>query len=186
MKKSVLVVLMFVITNASNAQFIKEKSINAQVGYGITLPFNSVTEVAGEGFFIQGEYVLTVKSWFELKPYFGFVTTNSNGEDLDGNPSPELAETTAVFLGGKFRLRAPIPYVAPYLELGIGTSIGRFRTFTAFDDIDKSGIAYHVPLSLGLELGKNHAVDLGLTYLIHPSEEQVIGAFAIGLSFPIN
>ncbi len=186
MRKIAFVVFMFVMTNICSAQFIKEKSINAQIGYGITLPYNSIDDVGGEGFFIQGEYVLTVKSWFELKPYFGFITTNSDGEDFNGNPSMEFAETTAVFLGGKFRLRAPIPYVAPYIELGIGTSVGEFRTFTVFDDIDKSGLAYHIPIGFGLELGKNHAVDLGLAYLIHPGQEQVLGAFSIGLSFPLN
>ncbi|TCK68511.1 hypothetical protein DFQ05_0019 [Winogradskyella wandonensis] len=185
-RKIILFCVVVGFANTVTAQFIKERSINAQIGLGLTVPYNSVDDVSSTGFFIQGEYVLTVKSWLELKPYFGFITTNSNGEDVNGNPSPEFAEATAVFLGGKFRLRAPIPYVAPYIELGIGTSVGKFTTITAFDVVDKSGLAYHIPVALGLELGKNHGVDLGFTYYFQPQEKQFSGAVAVGLSFPID
>ena len=112
--------------------------------------------------------------------------TNSNGKDLNDNPTNEKAETKAFLLGGKVRVRAPIPWVAPYVEIGIGTSIGKFETLTAFDNIDKSGIIYHIPFSIGLELGKNNNVDLGFTYYFQPSVEQYVGAIAVGITFPLN
>ena len=167
------------------AQFIKEKSINAQIGYGISVPFNSVDEVADAGFFAQGELVLKVSSWIEFRPYAGFVLTSSNGKDINDNPTNEKAETKAFLLGGKVRARAPIPWVAPYLELGIGTSIGKFETLTTFDTIDKSGLIYHIPVSFGLELGRNNNVDLGFAYYIQPSVKQYAGAFAVGITFPL-
>ncbi|SHJ99402.1 hypothetical protein [Pseudozobellia thermophila] len=185
MKKTLILVIITLTSNLVEAQFIKEKSINAQIGYGISVPYNSIDEVADDGFYAQGELVLKVTSWFELRPYAGFILTSSNGEDLNGNPTNEKAESKALLLGGKARVRAPIPWVAPYVEIGNGTSIGKFETFAAFDDIDKSGIIYHIPFSFGLELGKNNNVDLGFTYYFQPSVEQFAGAFAVGITFPL-
>ena len=186
MKKILTLILITLISNLAEAQFIKEKSINAQIGYGLSAPYNSIDDVVDDGFFAQGELVLEVKSWIELRPYAGFILTSSNGEDLNGNPTNEKAESKAFLLGGKARVRAPIPWVAPYVEFGIGTSIGKFETLTAFDNIDKSGIIYHIPFSVGLELGKNNNIDLGLTYYFQPSVEQYAGAFAVGITFPLN
>jgi hypothetical protein len=112
--------------------------------------------------------------------------TSSNGKDLNDNPTDEKAESKAFLLGGKARVRAPIPWVAPYIEIGIGTSIGKFETLTAFDNIDKSGLIYHIPISLGLELGRNNNVDLGFAYYLRPSVEQYTGAFAVGITFPLK
>ena len=89
-------------------------------------------------------------------------------------------------LGGKARVKAPIRWVAPYIEIGIGTSIGKFETITAYDNIDKSGIIYHIPFSLGLELGRNNNVDLGLVYYFQPSVEQFVGAITVGITFPLK
>ena len=86
-------------SNFIEAQFIKQKSINAQIGLA------------------------------------GVISTSSNGKDINDNLTNEKAETKAFLLGAKARVRAPIPYVAPYFEIGIGTSIGKFETFTAFDEI---------------------------------------------------
>ena len=186
MKKILILLIILLTSNLTEAQFIKEKSINAQIGYGISVPYNSIDEVADGGFFAQGELVLKVASWFELRPYAGFILTNSSGKDLNDNPTNEKAESKAFLLGGKARVRAPIPWVAPYVEIGIGTSIGKFETLTAFDDIDKGGIVYHIPFSIGLELGKNNNVDLGFTYYFQPSVQQFVGAFAVGITFPLK
>lgn len=186
MRKLLLLWLVALTSNVVVAQFIKEKSITASIGYGITVPEHSYDDVASGGFFIQGEYILKVRSWLDLKPYAGFVITDSNGKDLNDNPSSEFAQTTAFLLGGKVRFKAPIPYVAPYIELGFGTSIGKFETFTAFSDINRSGIAYHIPYSIGLELGKNHDVDIGFSYFSQPGVEQVTGVINVGINFPLD
>ncbi len=186
MKKTLILLIIILTSNLAEAQFIKEKSIHAQIGYGLSAPYNSVDEVVDTGFFAQGELVMKVTSWVELRPYAGFILTNSNGKDLNDNPTDEKAETKAFLLGGKVRLRAPIPWVAPYVEVGMGTSIGKFETFTTYDTYDKSGIIYHIPFSFGLELGKNHNVDLGFAYFFQPSVQQYAGAFAVGITFPLN
>ncbi|MEP3836096.1 MAG: hypothetical protein ABJM36_00515 [Algibacter sp.] len=186
MRKTLLLLILVLTSNLIEAQFIKQKSINAQIGYGISVPYNSIDNIADDGFFAQGELVLKVKSWVEFKPYAGFILTNSNGKDLNNNPTNEKAETKAFLLGGKARVRAPIPYVAPYVEIGLGTSIGKFETWTAFDNSTKSGIIYHIPFAFGLELGKENNVDLGFTYYFQPSVKQFVGAFAFGISFPLT
>ena len=186
MKKTLIILIILLTSNITEAQFIKEKSINAQIGYGISVPYESVDDIADRGFFAQGELVLKASSWFELRPYAGFILTSSNGKDLNINPTNEKAESKAFLLGGKARVRAPIPWVAPYVEIGIGTSIGKFDTLTAFDNIEKNGIIYHIPFALGLEIGKNNNVDLGFTYYFQPSVQQFVGAFAVGITFPLN
>ena len=82
-------------------------------------------------------------------------------------------------------MTAPIPYVAPYLEIGIGASIGSFITFTPTTDIEKKGIISHVPFTIGLELGKNRDIDLAFVYYYQNSVEHFTGAAAIGISIPL-
>ncbi|WP_323789773.1 outer membrane beta-barrel protein [Psychroserpens sp.] len=185
MRNTFLVLAIFVY-NFAEAQFIKEKSINAQIGYGISSPYDSEDDIANGGFFVQGELVLQVNSWLDIRPYLGLISTSSDGKDLNGNETDEKAESKAFFIGGKARIRIPIKWVAPYLELGIGTSIGKFETFTAFDDIEKNGIIHHIPLSIGLELGRNNNVDLAFTYYYQPSVKQFVGALALGVSIPFK
>ncbi|WP_239021946.1 hypothetical protein [Pontimicrobium aquaticum] len=173
-------------SNLAEAQFIKEKSINAQIGYGISSPYYSVGEIVDGGLFLQGEYVLRISSWFELKPYAGLILTSSNGKDLNDNPTDEKAESNALLIGGKIRVRAPIRWAAPYVEIGIGASIGKFETFTAFTNINKSGFIYHIPFSFGLELGRNNNVDLGFAYYFQHTVDQYVGALAVGISIPLK
>lgn len=186
MKKKLIILIAILTSNFIEAQFIKEKSINAQIGYGISLPYDSVDETADDGFFMQGELVLEAYSWLEIRPYAGLILVNSNGKDIDGNPTNEKAESKAFLIGGKTRLRAPIRWVAPYIEAGIGISAGKFETFTAFTNINKSGVIYHIPVSFGLELGKKNNFDLGFTYFFHPTVEQYSGAFTFGVTIPLK
>lgn len=184
--KKILIVLVVLISNGVQAQFIKEKALNVQIGYGISGPYYSIDDIANNGFFAQGELVMKVSSWVELRPYAGFILTNSNGKNLQDEPTNERAESKAFLLGGKVRLRAPIPWIAPYAEIGIGTSIGKFETMTAYSNFDKSGIIYHIPFSFGLELGRNNNVDIGFITYFQPSVEQYVGALAVGVTIPLE
>ncbi len=186
MKNLLFLLITFLTSNQLPAQFVKERSITAQIGYGLSTPYDSVDEIADDGFFLQGEYVMRITSWFELKPYAGLILTSSNGKDINDNPTNEKATSKAFLIGGKGRIRAPIPWVAPYMEIGLGGSFGEFRTFTAFTNISKNGFIYHIPFSFGLELGRNNNFDLGLTYYFQPTVEQYTGAFALGISIPLK
>jgi len=186
MKNILILLALILISNLAEAQFVQQRSINAQIGYGLSVPYNSVADVVDDGFFLQGEYVISPTSWFDTKAYAGFILTNSNGRDIDNNPTIEGAEAKAVLIGAKARVRAPIPWVAPYIEIGVGASIGKFETVTVFNTISENGLLYHIPFSLGLELGPNHNVDIGLAYYYHQKVEQYVGAFALGVSIPLK
>lgn len=158
------------------------KFIDASVGLGITAPYEDI-DVVGSGFYAQAEYVIGLKKWFGFRPYAGFIFT-SKERDSD---FPEFEATTNAFLvGGKARIAAPIPWVAPYVETGVGLSVGSFKTIVPTANINKSGVLFHVPLTIGLAVGKNHGVDIEFVYYYHPSAEQFAGAAAFGLSFPLN
>tara|TARA_R110002050_G_scaffold257788_1_gene396892 strand:+ start:4614 stop:5177 length:564 start_codon:yes stop_codon:yes gene_type:complete len=185
--RKILIVLLFIFaSNVAKAQFIKNKAINAQIGYGLSMPYNSDSDIGDDGILLQGEYVMAVTSWFELRPYAGFIFTKSNGKDLDDNLTDEMAESKAMLIGGKARVRVPIRWIAPYVESGIGGSIGKFETLTAYTNINKSGLIFHIPFSLGLELGRNNDVDLSFNYYFQPAVEQMVGAFALGISIPLK
>lgn len=183
--KKTIVILVLLATVQVKSQLVKEESIAFSVGYGLSAPYDDVN-IAATGFYLQGEYVLTLAKWLDMRPYAGLILTKSKGEDLNENPTPYKATSKAFLIGGKTRITAPIPWVAPYIEAGVGASIGSFRTFTPYTDIDKSGLILHVPCSIGLELGPNHNFDIAFTYYFHPSMKQFSGAAAFGISFPIN
>ena len=182
MKNKLLVLILLLSFNFVEAQFIKEKSMNVQLGYGLTFADYGLVDIYDDGVFAQGELVLKVASWIELRPYGGLILTFSRGNDIPD----DTVTSKALLLGGKTRIRAPIPWIAPYIEVGLGASIGKFETITPFDNIEKSGIIHHIPFSLGLELGRKNNFDLGFTYFIQPTMEQYAGAVAIGFTFPLN
>ncbi|MBT8245938.1 MAG: hypothetical protein HKP48_00450 [Winogradskyella sp.] len=185
MIKRLLIIILGLSFTSMNAQFIKEKSINTSVGFGLSAPYEDI-DVYGSGFYAQGELVLKAASWVDFRPYAGVILT----KDRDNNDSslpPELKSTANAFMTGlKTRIKAPIPYVSPFIEIGVGFSVGSFETVTFTQNINKSGFLFHIPFSLGLELGKNHNVDLAFTYYFHESAEQFSGAFAVGINFPLG
>ncbi|WP_309640995.1 hypothetical protein [Flavobacterium sp.] len=124
--------------------------------------------------------------WFGIRPYVGFVITSPDKNEKPETQPDYTATTKALLLGGKVRICAPIPYVAPYLEAGLGLSIGAFETYTPDEHIKKSGVIPHIPFSLGLALGRKHLVEFAFTYYFQPSINQFSGAAALGFSFPLK
>ncbi len=176
--------LFFLLLSLSNAQQ-EVKFINVSIGYGISAPYDDV-EIDGEGFYAQGGYVLGIAKWFSVRPYAGIILTSGGKNELS-SISPDFEATSkAFFLGGKVRVLAPIPWVAPYIEAGIGGSIGNFRTFTPFTSVEKKGVLFHIPVSLGLAIGRKNNYEIAFSYLFHNAAEQFSGAFAIGYTFPIK
>jgi len=166
-----------------NAQPQRGEFINASVGFGIAAP-NDESEITGTGFYGQAEYVWSPLSWFGVRPYVGMIIASD--EVKEEGMQEERIKSNAALLGVKVRLAAPIPYVAPFIESGIGMSIGSFETYTQFINVKKSGVLYHVPLTLGLALGRKHNYEFKFTYYYHPAVEQFSGAAAVGFSFPID
>lgn len=182
MKKNLLIFALLFVSVQLFAQ--QKRSIDVLIGLGITAPSENI-EVFGQGFYLQGEYVYEISKWVDLRPYAGLILTKTVEPDLQQYKDFKVS-TNAFLLGGKVRLTLPIPWVAPYIELGIGASIGKFKTITNKYHIEDSGLTYHLPFSLGIKLGKNHQTDLAFTYYIHNDKQQFAGALAIGFSIPLN
>lgn len=170
---------------SSQAQLQAGNYLNTVVGIGYSFS-NSDIDVSGSGFYAQGEYVHNLTKWFGIRPYAGLVITSPDDNTDLQFPEDFQVTTKAFFLGGKARIAAPIPWGAPYFEVGIGASIGSFKTITPEFNIKKSGVLMHVPLSFGLALGRKHNFDIAITYYIHDAAEQFNGAFAFGYSFPLD
>jgi hypothetical protein len=185
MKKTFLLLLVIFCSGNIYSQFIKERSVDVSVGLGISTPLEDI-DVTGYGFYLQGEYVLTTHSWLDLRPYAGLILTRSEDRLDEFSGATLKADTNVFMVGGKIRVKAPIPWFAPYIEGGIGASFGSVETITPTTNISKSGIIYHIPVTVGLQLGKKQNFDFAFSYYFHPNAEQLAGAVAIGFSIPIN
>jgi hypothetical protein len=171
--------------NLAKAQPRKGEFIDLSVGFGLSAPYDEA-DIVGSGFYAQAEYVMGITKWFGIRPYAGLVLTSAD-KNPDPENQPEYKVTSKSFLlGGKARVCAPIPWVAPYFEVGVGASIGSFETYTPYTNIKKNGILMHIPFSIGLALGPKHNIDVGFTYYYQPYVQQFSGATAIGFSFPLN
>lgn len=183
MRKTFLVVLIILGSTQAKAQFIKERSLDVSIGMGISAPYDEY-DISGTGFYAQGEYVLHLASWIDLRPYLGMIIAEKI-EDEEKEKGYRSTSSAALF-GGKTRITAPIPWFAPYVEVGYGASIGSFETFTPYTGLEDSGILFHFPFTLGVGLGPDHLVNLEFTYYFHDRVQQFSGAAAVGLSFPLN
>ena len=185
MKKAFFILFILLGSSRVHAQFYSAENVEISLGYGLSVPYEDVG-FYGTGLFAQGEYVLGINEWIDLRPYAGYIKTNMN-KNLSGLFDPEdKATANAFFFGGKARFRIPVDWVAPYAELGLGGSIGAFETFTAKSEIDENGVYAHIPFSLGVELGPRHNVNVELTFIFHNSIKQFAGAMAVGVSFPVG
>ena len=181
--KKTFIILALLASIQVQAQFIKERAIDVSIGMGLSAP-NDQYDIYGTGFYLQGEYVLSPANWIDIRPYAGFILANNLTAEQEETGFTSTANT--FLFGGKTRITAPISWVAPYIEVGVGASIGSFETFTPYTDIEDRGLFLHIPFSLGLELGPGHNVNIEFNYYFHQSVEQFGGAAAIGISFPLN
>lgn len=170
--------------NPIYSQIQEGQYINASVGFGMCAPYDDEADITGSGFYAQGEYVWNLTGWFGVRPYAGVVI--ASGESEPQEIAAWKIKSNAALLGAKFRLAAPIPYVAPFIESGIGMSIGSFETYTPNTSLKESGVLLHIPLSLGLAVGRKHNYEVKFTYYYHDAVKQFSGAAALGFSFPLD
>ncbi|WP_095928541.1 hypothetical protein [Flavobacterium sp. ACN2] len=167
--------------------------IKASIGYGSSSSYyiedygsQDEVDVMGGGLYLQGEYIIGLKSWFSIRPYAGAIF-ESVDKDQNLQNQPQYKVTTNAFLmGGKVRLCAPIPWVAPFIEGGIGTSIGKFETFTPNVNFNKSDVLLHIPFSIGLAVGRHNNFEIGISGYFHPAAKQSTAVFALGYNFPLD
>lgn len=173
-------------SNLAKAQPRTGEFINASIGLGISANSDDNVDISGSGFYAQGEYVLGISKWFGIRPYAGLILTSPDNDDYQQTQLGYKVTSNAFLLGGKVRVCAPIPYIAPYFEVGVGVSIGSFETYTPYTNIKKNGAIMHIPFSIGLALGRKHNLDIAFTYYFHDSLNQFSGAAAFGMTFPLK
>lgn len=188
----IFTVLIILFPNQTKAQ-TEGNFIKASIGFGSSSSYyiedygsQEEVDVMGGGLYLQGEYVIGIKSWLSLRPYAGaiFESVDKN-QNIQNQPQYKVT-TNAFLMGGKVRLCAPIPWVAPFIEGGIGTSIGKFETFTPNVNFNKSDILLHIPFSIGLAVGRKNSLEIGISGYFHPAAKQSTGIFAVGYSFPLD
>ncbi|MDR7371836.1 hypothetical protein [Flavobacterium aquidurense] len=179
-------------SNLSKAQ-TEGNAIKASIGFASSSSYyiesygaQDEVDVMGGGLYLQGEYIFGMTSWFSVRPYVGGIFTSVDEiPDLQNQPQYKVT-TNAILLGGKVRFFAPIPWVAPFIEGGIGTSIGKFETLTPNVNFDKSDVLLHIPFSLGLAIGRKHNFEIGISGYFHPAAKQSNAIFALGYTFPLD
>lgn len=172
-------------SNILKAQPKKGEYINASIGLGLNTSYYE-EDGGGTGFYAQAEYAKGITKWIGIRSYAGILLTSGDKTNENGNPTEYRISSKAFSVGGKIRIAAPIPYIAPFIESGIGASIGSFQTYTPSTNLKKNGVLMHIPLSLGLAVGRKHSVDIGFSYYFYPSMKQISGAIAAGVAIPIN
>lgn len=185
MRKILAIIMIILASTPVKAQSYMEEVIDVSLGYGISVPYDELG-YHGFGIFAQGEYLFQVNEWIDLRPYAGYILAEMDG-DLSGSFDPgDKSTANAVLFGGKARLRIPVHWVAPFVELGIGGSIGSFETVTVNTNVNERGVFAHIPFSIGVELGPRHNMNVKLTSYFHTGVEQFVGAAAIGIRIPIG
>ena len=181
----ILILVSVLASNSLKAQPKKGEYINASIGLGLNTSYYE-EDGGGSGFYAQAEYAKGITKWIGVRSYAGILLTSGDKTNENGDPTEYRISAKAFSLGGKIRVAAPIPYIAPFIESGIGASIGSFQTYTPSTNLKKNGILMHIPVSLGLAVGRKHSVDIAVSYYFYPSMKQISGALAAGISIPIN
>ena len=170
----------------SKAQLVKDESFDATIGFGVAtnLVVNDDELSGATGLHLQADYVYELNSWFELRPYAGFLLTKPYQFEDRINTNTKI---NAFLGGGKIRLIAPIPWIAPYAEIGYGITIGELKSIDDYSlTPENNSFLFHVPLSFGLELGKKHNFNISISYFIMNNANLVSGALDVGLTIPLK
>ncbi|KOP38092.1 hypothetical protein DBB36_11640 [Flavobacterium sp. WLB] len=188
-----ITILFFILFSSYSKAQTEGNSIKASIGFGSSASYyiedygsQEEVDVMGGGLYLQGEYIIGLKSWFSVRPYAGAIFESVDKDQNIQNQPQYKVTTNAFLLGGKVRICAPIPWVAPFIEGGIGTSIGKFQTFTPNVNFNKSDVLLHIPFSIGLAVGRHNNFEIGISGYFHPAAKQSTAVFALGYNFPLD
>lgn len=155
--------------------------IGGVIGFGSALP-TSGSDAESDGFAARVEYYAKPNHWLSPRAYAGFQLASSKKSTCVGcEVSAQIA-----FVGVKNRFMLPLPYAAPFVELGVGASAGSLVTRTLTTDKERNGPTVHIPASIGVALGEDHSFDFAFGTLWHPLEQQLCGVFGFGLSMRLR
>jgi hypothetical protein len=152
--------------------------VSVMAGVGLVAPESSVNGI-GSGAIGGAEYAYQALHWVAPRSYAGVLFAGPGG-GCDRGVDPCELSAEILFAGAKGRLMAPIPYVGPFFEVGLGASAGKLSTRIGADvDTTMSGVDYHVPVGLGIGFGPTHEVQVSFQYLFHPRADVVAGGVVL-------
>lgn len=159
--------------------------VNVMGGLGFVFA-DSGEQGFGSGYFAAAEYAYSRIEAITPRAYAG-VLGASPDHDCDRGVAPCELAAHIFFFGGKLRLLAPLPYVAPFIEVGFGASAGTLHTRIG-SAVDKTvtGITPHVPVAVGLGFGARHEWQVSFQYLLHGKADQVGAGFVLAYAFPVS
>jgi hypothetical protein len=164
---------------------VAPRFITLSIGYGLSAaetPQGTTSATAG-GLYVAGEYGAAPYSFLQLRLYAGFLGTSTDQSNCRLAAGCNVSEDIG-FLGSKFRLLAPIPWVAPFVELGLGLSYGTIHATDVSVDRTTSGATVDVPFAFGVAVGERHNIDFAISYLFHLGAQAFAGALSIGVALP--
>ena len=141
------------------------------------------TDEFGIGIHIQGEYVFDFNKWLGFRPYVGMLFSKPFQTENELNHNVSI---NAFFGGGKARVTLPVQWFAPYVEMGYGFSLGKIKNYNSVFRTEKNGFFWHIPYSIGIELGKERNVSVGFSYFIINDSDLAGGGLDISLTIPLN
>jgi hypothetical protein len=186
----VLLLLAFTLAPAFASAQQAGPAFEPSLGFASSLPNNYDRDLAGHGFHAKLEYVHSITSYFAWKPYAGLFMTWQDEGDLErycARLAPRCEATSQIVqLGSKLRLAVPIPWLAPFIELGLGLSAGVSRTETPEERRFTSGLAFNLPFAFGVALGPQHSVEISAAMYQVYRADQFLGAFMLGFHIPLE
>lgn len=142
----------------------------------------------GHGAAVSLEYILNWTRWVDGRLYGGVVFSGPDRGSCGSGVEPCSVSSQIGMAGAKGRLLIPIPWVAPFLEMGAGVSAGSIETrlggrgFRQPLNEDRSGFFVHRQGSLGLAFGRNHQHDVSLDAWLH-RPWHIAATLALGIGF---
>ncbi len=157
------------------------------IGYGMSFVGTDdyrTNDIYGSGVLFKGEYGLFFSRNLETRFYAGGVFTSAKKNTGGGVYSDANVSSSLGFVGAKIHVAIPIPQIAPFIEVGIGGSIGSLTTnISDLYNEENSGAILHIPFSLGLAFGERRQIEVTFSYLFYPSYDHIDGGVALGVHF---
>jgi len=159
------------------------RALDIMAGLGVAYPTAAGTDGSAYGFTAEVSYVWFIQRWFSPRVYAGTLITGQG--DCKGHEPCDIGAQVG-FAGGLVHLMAPIPWIGPFFEVGLGASAGSIHTIEGgVVDEHHSGLLPHARLGLGLALGEHNNFEVGLRVIDHFTANNIAGGLMIGVRIPL-
>lgn len=165
-----------------------EPSVDVSIGAALTSPHQR-SKTLGAGPYAEAEYAVPLEEFVGLRAFGALLFTFPQTRDVEQCSVVDCDVTAQVLMvGGKGRLSAPVPWVSPFVEAGLGLSFGAVTTQTNVRNIEigPASATINIPVAVGVALGSMRETELTLTGIFHPEAKQYAVALTITVSVPVE